>query len=151
MPQFLNLLRKMQENKKIDLLQTLHNINGHDILKIAIDLNLETPNFIPSIPTFKNELKSEYKNAYETFTKSYKQIEEDPSLAIGLVNSALESIIKEILKDERIDLKTTGNETLYKLSIIILKKFKLIDQNIPKEIKTIGNSLVTLLTRISMD
>ena len=43
-------------NKDIDLTATLHNLPGTELLKIAIDLGVETPDFIPSIPTFKNEL-----------------------------------------------------------------------------------------------
>lgn len=131
-------------SREIDLLQTLHNMDGTTLLKVAIDMGVETPDFIPSIPTFKNELKSEIKTAYDTFTKAFKQAEIDPSLAIGLANSALESIIKEILKDERIKSKVAGNETLYKLSSIILKEFNLSDNENPKEIKTIGNSLLSI-------
>jgi hypothetical protein len=133
-----------KESKDIDLLKTLHNMSGEYLLKIAIDLGVDTPDFIPSVPTFKNELKSDYKTAYDTFTKSYKQIETDPGLAIGLANSALESIIKEILKDERIEKKANGGETLYKLTSIILKEFNLSDKDQPKEIKTIGNSLLAV-------
>jgi hypothetical protein len=129
---------------EIDLLRTLHSMSGNDILKIAIDMNVDTPDFIPSIPTFKNELKSEFKTAYDTFSKSFKQIETDPSLAIGLANSALESIIKEILKDERIKAKTKGTETLYKLASIILKEFNILDNNFPVEAKTIGSSLLSI-------
>jgi len=131
-------------SKEIDLTATLHNMTGTDLLKVAIDLGVDTPDFIPSIPTFKNELKSDYKTAYDTFTKAYKQIDTDPSIALGLANSALESIIKEILKDERISSKVTGGETLYKLTSIILKEFNLIDDNHPKEIKTIGSSLLSI-------
>jgi hypothetical protein len=131
-------------NKEIDLTLTLHNMSGTDLLKIAIDLGVDTPDFIPSIPTFKNELKSEYKTAYDTFTKAYKQIETDPSIAIGLANSALESIIKEILKDERISSKLSGGETLYKLTSVILKEFNITNDEHPKEIKTIGSSLLAI-------
>ncbi|MBI3364720.1 MAG: abortive infection family protein [Ignavibacteriae bacterium] len=133
-----------KDNKEINLQQTLHNMSGTDLLKVAIDLGVDTPDFIPSIPTFKNELKSDYKTAYDTFTKAYKQIETDPSVAIGLANSALESIIKEILKDERINSKVTGGETLYKLTSIILKEFNLTNKEHPKEIKTIGSSLLAI-------
>ena len=105
---------------------------------------METPDFIPSIPTFKNELKSHYKTAYDTFTKAFKQIETDPSVAVGLANSALESIIKEILKDDRISSKVTGNETLYTLTSIILKEFNFTSDEHPKEIKTIENSLLAI-------
>jgi hypothetical protein len=119
-------------------------MTGSDLLKIAIDLGVDTPDFIPSIPTFKNQLKSDYKNAYDTFTKAYRQIETDPSTAVGLANSALESIIKEILKDERISSKLSGGETLYKLTSIILKVFNITNEDHPKEIKIIGNSLLAI-------
>ncbi len=131
-------------NKEIDLTATLHNMSGTDLLKMAIDLGVDTPDFIPSIPTFKNILKSEYKTAYDTFTKAYKQIETDPSLAVGLANSALESIIKEILKDKRISSKINGGETLYKLTSIILKEFNFTNEEHPKEIKTIGSLLLAI-------
>lgn len=132
------------ENKNIDLLQTLHNIQGSDLLKMAIDLGVDTPDFIPSVPTFKNVLKSDYKTAYDTFTRAYKQIETDPSTAVGLANSALESIIKEILKDERLSSKINGGETLYKLTAIIVKEFNLTDDQHPKELKTIASSLLAI-------
>jgi len=133
-----------KEDKRIDLNSTIHSMPGEILLKVAIDLGVDTPDFIPSIPTFKNEIKSEYITAYNTFTKAYKLIETDPSTAIGLANSALESIIKEILKDERISSKIKGNETLYKLSSIILKEFNFTNSDNPKEIKTIGNSLLNI-------
>jgi hypothetical protein len=133
-----------KDNKKIDLLATLSSMDGTTLLKVAIDLGVDTPDFIPSIPTFKNELKTDYQNAYATFSNAYKQIEIDPSLAIGLANSALESIIKEILRDTRFSNKTTGGETLYKLTAIILKEFNLTNDEHPKEIKTIGSSLLAI-------
>lgn len=139
-----NFVIAQNDSFEIDLFQTLHNLSGIDLLKIAIDLGLETPDFIPSIPTFKNELKSDYKTAYGTFTKAYNQIETDPSLAIGLANSALESIIKEILKDSRINLKITGNETLYKLTSLILKEFNISNGDNPMEIKIIGSSFLAI-------
>jgi len=92
-------------NGNIDIQTTLHNIDGEIILKMAIDLGVETPDFIPSIPVFRNEIKSSFETASATFEKAFKQIEEHPDIAIGLVNSALESIIKEILKDERLTTK----------------------------------------------
>ncbi len=133
-----------KSNKDIDLTTTLHNFSGTDLLKIAIDLGVDTPDFIPSIPTFKNELKSEYKTAYDTFNKAFRQIETDPSIAVGLANSALESIIKEILKDDRISCKVNGGETLYKLTSIILMEFNITNIDHPKEIRTIGSALLAI-------
>jgi hypothetical protein len=133
----------------IDFSATIHEIDGEILLKIAIDLGVDTPDFIPSIPTFKNELKSDYATAYDTFMKAFRQIETDPSLAIGLANSALESIIKEILKDGRISGNIKNKKTLYSLSLEILKVFRL-SQNtdIPEEIKLIGSSLLTISQNI---
>jgi len=139
-----NFIVVEKESKKLDLESTLHSMDGTTILKIAIDLGVDTPDFIPSIPTFKNLLKSDYKTAYATFTKAYTQIDEDPSLAIGLANSALESIIKEILKDDRISNKVDVKGTLYKLTGSILKEFNLTNDEHPNEIKTIGSSLLAI-------
>lgn len=83
-----------ESNNEIDLLSTLHRIDGEMLLKIAIDLGVETPDFIPSIPVFRNEIKSNYPTASRIFKDAFKQIEEHPDIAIGLVNSALEVLLK---------------------------------------------------------
>lgn len=70
------------------------------MLKIAIDVGVETPDLIPSIPVFRNEIKAEFESASAAFEKAFKQIEEHPDIAIGLANSVLESIIKAVLNDE---------------------------------------------------
>jgi hypothetical protein len=137
-----------KDSGEVDLLRTLHTMSGSDLLKVAIDMGVDTPDFIPSIPTFKNELKSDFKTAYDTFIKAFKQIESDPSLAVGLANSALESITKEILKDDRINTKIKGTETLYKLTSIILKELNFLDSNHPIEIRTIGSSLLSICQSI---
>lgn len=91
-----------KNKEKINLVETLRVI-AKDIpdklLKMAIDLGIETPDYIPSIPTFRNELKADYKNASTSFEKAFQNIEEDPAESVGYANSVLESIIKEILKD----------------------------------------------------
>jgi len=137
-----------KKDGNFDLNRTLHSMPGEYILKIAIDLGIETPDFIPSVPTFKNMIKANYKTAYDTFSKAFKQIETDPNIAIGLSNSALESIIKEILKDERINYKLKGTETLYKLAQLILKEFNILNNEHPIEIKTIGSSLLAICQSI---
>ena len=124
---------------------TLHNIDGTTLLRIAIDIGIETPDFIPSLPTFRNEIKLDYKRASATFEKAFKQIETHPDIAVGLANSALESIIKEILKDDRIKSQIKKNETLYDLTKEVLRIFNMFpDANMPGEIKTIGSSLMAI-------
>lgn len=130
---------------KIDLKKTLHNMDGDLLIKIAIDLGIETPDFIPSIPQFRNEIKSDYTTASSTFEKAFKQIETNPDIAIGLANSALESIIKEILKDDRIKSQIKNTKTLYDLTTEILKIFQIFpNSDMPTEIKTIGSSLIAI-------
>lgn len=132
-------------NKEIDLLSTLHNIEGEILLKIAVEVGVDTPDFIPSIATFRNEIKSDYKTASATFEKAFRQIETHPDIAIGLANSALESIIKEIFKDEKIATKPKEGKTLYDLSSDLLKEFQLFpNSDMPVEIKTIGSSLLAI-------
>ena len=127
----------------IDALATLHQMDGELLLKMAIDLGLETPDYIPCIPTFKNELKSSYETASQTFEKAFRNVETDPSLAIGLANSALESIIKEILKDSRLHVSWNEKDTLSNLIKSICKAFKLTtDVNLPNEMKTLSSSLM---------
>lgn len=138
---------KRDSKNNIDLLATLNKIDSETLLKIAMDLEIETPDFIPAIPTFKNEIKSEYINASHTFQKAFKEIEEDPDLAIGLANSTLESIIKEILKDNIFDKKLSefNSKTLYDLTNQILKELSLFPQSdMPNEIKAIGSSMLSM-------
>lgn len=126
----------------IDLDSTLNLMDTTLLLKIATDLGFETPYFIPSISSFRNELKDNYKIAYNTFETAYNQVEHDPSSAIGFANSVLESIIKEILRDDLISVEISGNETLYDLAKKIVKAFNINDTEHPIEIKTINSSLL---------
>lgn len=128
----------------IDLLETLHGMDGATLIKIAIDLGVDTPDFIPSIPTFRNEIKAEYPTASQSFEKAYQEIEEHPDIAIGLANSALESIIKEMLKDERVKTKWKNGDTLTKLVKSILKEINMFPNNdMPTEIRNISSSLLS--------
>ena len=138
-----------QNNGKFDTMRTLQSIDGETLLKMAIDLGIETPGFIPMIPTFRNDLKSDYSVASQTFEKAFKQVESDPSLAIGLANSALESVIKKILSDNRIPIDYKEGDTLSKLINKICKAFNLhVDKNMPKEVRTIASSLISACNAI---
>lgn len=133
------------ENRNINLAKTLHNIDAEILLKIAIDLGIETPDFIPSIPTFKNVLKDSYKSAFDGFNKAISNITDHPDLAIGLANSTLESILKEIIKEGKIAIRYDEKATLYKLTETILKGLNIFpNASIPSEIKNIGSSLICI-------
>lgn len=129
----------------IDLVETLHGIKGELLIKIAIDLGVATPDFIPSIANFRYELKSEYKTASAVFEKAMTQIEIHPDIAVSLANSALESIIKEIFSDERIITKPQQGKTLYDLAGELLKELQLYpNSDMPIEIRTIGSSMLAI-------
>ena len=138
-----------ENDENIDLSKTLHGIYGELLLKIAIDLGIETPGFIPSIPTFKNDLKNNFETVFNGFEIAFKNVEESPELSISQANSVLESIIKHILSDSNIKTKYDKNKTLYKLTEDILKEFKIFPyKNSLKEISDIGSSLLKITKKI---
>jgi len=140
----------MHTNKgDIDLNGTLHDIDPETIVKVAVDLGIETPDFIPSVPIVKNILKNNYSTSFDSFQKSLKQIEEDPDLAIGLANSTLESIIKHILENDNISIEFNRKKTLYDLAQSLLKEFSLFpSEKIPNEIRNIGSGLLNISNNI---
>lgn len=135
----------LKDNGELDLDATINNIDGETLLKIAIDLEIETPDFLPSIPIFKNEVKSSYKTACKTFERACKIIDKEPDTAISLANAALESVIKEILKDERLDNGTyNSKDTLGKLIEKCLKKFNAFPSPfISQDVKQFGSGLIS--------
>ena len=119
--------------------------------KRGIDLGIETPDFIPSIPTFRNKLKDEYKNASTSFEKAFHNIEKNPADAVGNANSVLESIIKEILSDSRFaHISVVSNASSKKLVQEILKVFQLNPDSpeLPSQMKPISSSFVTVAKAI---
>lgn len=141
-------------NNNIQLLDTLGNIAQSDselLIKMAIDLGIETPDFIPSIPTFRNKLKDDYKNASTSFEKAFQNIEKNPADAVGNANSVLESIIKEILSDIRFThISVVSNATSKKLVQEILKVFQLNPDSheLPSQMKSISSSFITVAKAI---
>lgn len=134
-----------REDKNIDLTKTLHEIDGELVLKIAVDLGIETPNFIPSIPLVKLKLEENYSTAYEAFTKALEECATKPDLAVGLANATLESILKHILEDERIKVKWKKTETLYALTEALLREFSMHPSvKPPEEIRNIASSLLNI-------
>ena len=134
----------IESSRGIELVPTLMGMDDETIIKIAIDLGIDTPDFIPCVPIFRNELKDVHPTTSEIFEKAYKLVYDDPSMAIGLANSALESLIKEILNDERISVKYDNGCTLKKLTSLVCKAFMGDYADMPQEIKTISSSLASI-------
>lgn len=138
----------LKTNSELDIRETLNRITAVDLLRIAIDLGIETPNFIPCVPIFRNELKVNFQSAHNAFEKAFKDVVEKPDIAIGLANSALESIIKEILKEDKFASDSGSKKTLYPLAQEIVKRFYKNDTEYPEEAKKIGTSLLAICQSI---
>jgi hypothetical protein len=132
-----------KDNGDIRLPETLNNVPPEILLKMAVDLGLQTPDYIPAIVSFKNDIKTTNSNSALIFEKAFKDVEDHPDLAIGLANTTLEGIIKDILKDNRIEIDYSEKKTLYDLTQDILKAFELYpNSNLPLEVRHIGSGLL---------
>jgi hypothetical protein len=133
----------------IDLLTTLHNIKDDELLlKIAVDVEIEIPELVYSIPEIKGILSSGYESASKTFENALKKVSTEPATAICCANSALESIIKHICENESIA-SCNPKDTLYDLTQHILKEFKYYPtRELEVEIKCIGSGLLTVAQNI---
>lgn len=138
------------DEKDVDVHATLSCVNYELLIRMALDLGIDVPGFIPSIPMFRNTIKPVFPTADATFAKAYRYVETEPDTSIGHANSVLESIIKSILKDERITTKWKENDALYSLANALLDEFRLKPKaNMPIEIKTIGSSLLAISQAIA--
>lgn len=128
--------------REIDLSETLHKMPKEMVIKMAIDLGIDTPGFLPVVPQFKNVLKDQNQSAYQNFERATKNVYGNPDEAVALSFSTLEGIIKTILNH---DTFKNNNEitkkTLGKLVAGIIKVFGFDGDSAPSEIKTIASQL----------
>lgn len=135
---------KNEQNTEIDLAETLHKMPQDILIKIAIDLGIDTPGFLPVVPQFKNVLKDENQSAYQNFSRATKNVYENPDEAVSLASSTLEGIIKTILSDENFSVKGSifTNKSLTKLTSAIISEFGFNDKTTcPPELITIASQL----------
>jgi hypothetical protein len=128
----------------IDLAETLHKMPKDILIKIAIDLGIDTPTFLPIVPQFKNVLKDENQSAYQNFTRATQNVHENPDQSVSLASSTLEGIIKTILADDHFSAKSDElkAKSLTKLISSIIKEFGFDDKTIcPPELITIASQL----------
>ena len=106
---------KEDDESKIDLNRTINGIDGETLLKIAYDIGVDVPGYLPVVPEkFKVTLRQANKQAYETFKKSVSNIYSNPSDSVLYAASTLESLIKTILSDPKVkyDKKTQDRWTI---------------------------------------
>jgi len=137
--------------KQINLKATLHKMPPDIVVKIAIELGIDTPGFLPAIPTFKNVLKDENQSAYQNFDRATKNAYEHPDNAVALASSTLEGIIKTILEHDTFneDAAKLKNLSLSKLAKEIVKKFGFDDATkCPPEIITLAGQLRSIAATV---
>lgn len=138
---------KDENNERVDTQQTLQNMPGDVLLRIAVDLGVPTPNYLPvTVEKFKNVFKNENPYVYDNFEKALKELRDNPNLAVSLASSSLEGVIKTILNDEVLFGNTRNDiasDSLTKLSRMIMQKFRRIygEEKCPMEVQTLATSL----------
>lgn len=140
-----------EDNTKIDLVETLHSMPNELVVKIAIDLGIETPGFLPSIPKFRNALKNTNNNAYKCFERALNNVYENPQDSVSLANSTLEGLVKTLIEEGLIEkVEFNPKDTLYKQTIVLLKSIKIYpkEQQEIQEILKIGQSLLNICQNI---
>ncbi|MBN1942747.1 MAG: abortive infection family protein [Phycisphaerae bacterium] len=138
-----------KDDGNIDLASTLRGIQDDELLfRIAVDVGIEIPDLVYSIPEIKGILASDYKIAASTFENALRKVDSEPATSVCCANSALESIIKHICQDETME-KCNPNNTLYDLVQHVLKEFKLYPcKDMESEIRNIGSSLLAVAQNI---
>jgi len=133
----------------IDLSATLRGIEDDELLfKIAVDMGIEVPDLVYSIPEIKGILSSGYETAAATFENALRKVADEPATSVCCANSALESIVKHICQDASIK-RCDPNDTLYDLVQHILKEFKYYPcKDMEQEIRNIGSGLLTVAQNI---
>jgi hypothetical protein len=136
-----------ENNKNIDLAETLHRMPSDLVIKIAINLGIDTPGFIPVVPKFKNVLNDQNQNAFQNFERATKNVYENPDEAVSLAFSTLEGIIKTILADDSFqeNVEKFKNKSLAKIVSSIVNEFGFDDKiKCPPELVTIASQLRSL-------
>lgn len=138
---------KNEHNTEIDLAETLHKMPPDLVMKIAIDLGIDTPGYLPAIPKFKNILKDKNQSAYQNFERATRDVYENPDQAVSLASSTLEGIIKTVLTNEVFadSVGSVRNKPLTKLVSTLINEFGFDDKTkCPSELITIASQLRSL-------
>lgn len=131
-----------EEQDRVDVEKTVLYMSSYETVKMAIDLGIDTPGFLPSIPKFKNILKDENQTAFQNFERAVKNVHENPDQAVSLAASTLEGIIKTILLDDNFTTPKGKNPSLTKLVSSIVKELGFSDKTkCPQELITIASQL----------
>lgn len=141
-PDSFQIFYQDDEQLKVDVEKTILHMSPYETVKMAVDLGLDTPGFLPAIPKFKNILKNENQSAFQNFERAVKNVYENPDQAVSLASSTLEGVIKTILSDDNFTLPKAKNPSLTKLVGQMVRELGFDDKTkCPQELVTIASQL----------
>lgn len=142
---------KDDNRDKVDVENTLNQLNDEMIIQMAIDLKIEVTGVIYSIAKIEGLNKSDYQQAKAIFEDAIKRVYDKPDEAIGYANSALESIIKHILEQGKLNVDYNKKDTLYTLTQKVLKGLDYFpSKDVEEKIRQIGSSLLNISQSIEL-
>jgi hypothetical protein len=129
---------KQEGQDVIDLNKTLHRIKDDDlIIKIALDLNITIPQFIPAVKEFEVKLEEfTYTKVRTQFQKACKDVFDNPSNSVTLAYTTLESLIEHIAEGKDISLIGTLPK---KVGIVLNSMNEEVEQELIPFVKTLTN------------
>lgn len=134
-----------EHRTKIDLFTTLHRMPKEIVIRIATDLGVPTPGFLPVVPEkFKNVLTEINQNACHNFERAIRNVYENPDESVTLAASALDGTIRTILEHEKLqELKAeVSGKSLSKQAQLITKRLsEMSNTKCPQEIITLCSQL----------
>ena len=141
---------KDENETNIDLNKTLNKMPGEWLLKIANDLGVETPGFIPVVAKdFKVILEQNNKNAKMAFDKAIEDAYANPADSVMEAATALDSLLKAILRDKSFSIETKKNDGLSKRISCVLSALGLDKKSgAPGEIFRITSSIDNIIKEI---
>lgn len=142
---------KDDNRDKVDVENTLNQLDDEMIIQMAIDLKIEVTGVIYSIAKIEGLNKSDYQQAKAIFEDAIKRVYDKPDEAIGYANSALESIIKHILEQGKLNVDYNKKDTLYTLTQKVLKGLDYFpSKDVEEKIRQIGSSLLNISQSIEL-
>lgn len=142
---------KDDNRDKVDVENTLNQLDDEMIIQMALDLNIEVPGIIYSIAKIEGLNKSDYRHAKTIFEAAIQKVYDKPDEAIGYANSALESIIKHILEQGKLEVDYNKKDTLYTLTQKVLKGLDYFpSKDVEERVRQIGSSLLNISQSIEL-
>jgi hypothetical protein len=129
---------KQDGQNTIDLNKTLHRIDDDNlIIQIALDLNIQIPQFIPAVKEFEVKLgEFTYVKVRTQFQKTCEDVFDNPSNSVTLAYTTLESLIEHIAEGENISLTGTLPK---KVGTVLNTMSEEVEQELISFVKTLTN------------